>query len=289
MSYENAVYTLPERITTSSSGHECLWQLCHAASQTYGKPFLVNAANLKFLDGNMCAIILGINHKLHIENGSCLKFQNLNIEIADLLNRNGLLAALDCSVTELSDYRNSTVAVKLFNPKTEFDSFGNYICSDLLKHRGLPTMIDAEIKFIELGFKETFSNVLEHANTDLNITVCGQYFPKLETLRFTLVDLGEGFLKPIYNFTKDDVEPITKPFEAICWGLIGNSTGYKPNGAMGGTGLKRLVSKCQKDSKFSLGIVTDDCIFVAKNGEYRGKMLGTKTIGTTFHFIVSRI
>jgi hypothetical protein len=71
---------------------------------------------------------------------------------------------------------------------------------------------------------EIFDNVGIHANTSYPVMVCGQFFPFLKELKFTLVDLGEGFLKRIKAHTAATALPITMAPQAIAWAVRGGST-----------------------------------------------------------------
>ncbi len=63
-------------------------------------------------------------------------------------------------------------------------------------------------------FLEVFSNIHLHAHTKDPVFACGQYYPSKNLLKFTLVDLGVGFLEPISNFTKNQINEAEK---AILW------------------------------------------------------------------------
>ena len=107
---------------------------------------------------------------------------------------------------------------------------------DFLHQRGLKKMKFAEREQIISSYLEIFDNVGLHANTREPVFVCGQYFPYQGELKFSLVDLGEGFLKKIAEYTKD-TKKISNAADAVSWAINGNST---KKDAKGGTGLKNI-------------------------------------------------
>jgi len=210
-----AVFELPESIVTGLSGHEILWALFHKAKVNSHCDFYVEAKNLTFFEGNMSALFLSIAHKLKEENYVTLILLNSINLISELFDRNGLICGINNSALESYDYKETTVCAKLFNPELDDDKFIKYIQNDLLKHRGFTNINSAERSWIEDGFIETFSNVNEHSNTHLNLSACGQYFPKKDILKFTICDLGNGFLKKIQEFTKNSSHPVMTGVNAI--------------------------------------------------------------------------
>src|SRR5690606_24535019 len=88
------------------------------------------------------------------------------------------------------------------------------------------------------AFLELFCNVQKHARTESPIFACGQFYPNMKRLCFTLVDMGVGYFQPIHEFTNRDVKT---PSEAIMWALKGNTTKV---GTPGGLGLKEIQKFC---------------------------------------------
>ncbi len=211
----------------------------------------IDVNGLIFFDANLSALLMAMIHKLRKERGlnffldwGCLKGE-LNILI-----RNGLAFYISKSQKVADDFRQSTVPVKAFLLDNA-DSFTSYIEKDFLNHRGLDGVKIHDKEKIKNCYFEIFDNVGIHANTSYPVIACGQYFPYQKELKFTLVDLGEGFLKKIAAFTKDKENIITS-VDAINWAVKGGSTKDK---AEGGTGLKKILFYCIKNGG-SIHIVT---------------------------------
>ena len=121
--------------------------------------------------------------------------------------------------------------------------FAKYINEKLLAHPSL-RLDEGRIYNIRKHLLEIFANIELHARTSSPIFACGQYYPKSYKLKFTLVDLGVGYLPPIHSFTKGLV---TSSSAAIAWALAGHNT-TKVATTPGGLGLKELLTYCQTDA-----------------------------------------
>lgn len=81
---------------------------------------------------------------------------------------------------------------------SEDEKFIAYIENEILSH---PTMLLENVikgRLID-AFLELFCNVQKHARTEFPIFACGQYYPNLNRLSFTLVDSGIGYLFQLKN------------------------------------------------------------------------------------------
>lgn len=202
---------------------------------------------LSNFDGNMSALLLALIHDLKIKHRKYVR-----VEIPPHLNvlfRNGLVSHLmgDGNNNKYEDTRQSTIPLKSFD-LNEDDPFSYYLHHDFFGHRGIDN-ISLSTKRVLCGhFVEVFNNVQIHSNSKYPLFTCGQYFPQQSQLKFTMVDLGDGFLKKIKIKTQNTAEPILTDNKAIEWALLNNNTTknleeYGP----GGTGLKDLKNYCQKN------------------------------------------
>ena len=160
------------------------------------------------------------------------------------------------------------------------DAYCTYIEKDFLHQRGLKKVKFADKERIMLSYFEIFDNVGLHANTKEPVFVCGQYFPSQCELKFTLVDLGEGFLKKIADYTKES-DKINNAADAVSWAIRGNST---KRDAKGGTGLKNIFTLCLRTGG-SLHIVTDDCYYNLSNKSVTTQKIPNPFCGATIHLI----
>lgn len=275
-------FALKGKLETDFNGHCQILSLYHHAKHFGNSFYKIDVDGLYWIDANQTALLLTIINKLKKENG--LKFiidytalkGDLNI-----LARNGFAyhAVYDKKYFEKDDPRNTTIPIKAFKVDSA-DSFVDYIEKELLKHRGLENVAFADKERVKNSYFEIFDNVGIHANTNAPILACGQFYPEAEVLKFTLVDLGGGFLKGISEFTKDN-EKITRAADAILWAVKGGSTKKE---AQGGTGLKGILSFCRK-SGGELHIATDNCYWLFSGTKFYEQSITKPFIGTTIHLV----
>jgi hypothetical protein len=239
-------------ILTCSSGFDKLIKLYHEAAQFTNTEITLDCYDLNWIDANLAAFLSAIEYRLEKENKVSFRgdFEFLNKKFG-VLFRNGWLKADDGII--IDDLQNSTLPCSNFLP-SQGDEFVEYINKHLLEHRGMPEIKDNKRREIVSDLIEIRNNIFQHAQTDNPFFVCGQFFPKLEYLIFTMVDLGVGFLKPINEFTEGR---ITNTKDAIVWALNGNSiTG---NG-LAGLGLQGIC-EYMKNNKGTLQICSDDVLW----------------------------
>ena len=217
---------------------------------SYAKAFsctsvTLNISPINHVDANLSALILALSTKLQIE-----RKVKLFVELGDgkgVFFRNGLISHLmgNGNKSEYPDDRESTIALTTFSPDAD-ETYCNYLCNDFFSHRGMDN-IPRKIKdALRSHYLEIFTNVGLHANTSLPVFSCGQYFPEKRQLKYTLIDLGDGFLKNIYKSTMGEVKDDKT---AILWATEGiNSTKDKILYGPGGTGLKEIKKYCNENN-----------------------------------------
>ena len=210
---------------------------------TYAKQFKncwvnLNFDGINYIEANLCAYLFGIIYHLQKTRGvrTYIEFKSLGKDL-NILMRNGFTNYVAGKQNEFSpfDARDTTIPLKSFI-QNDADGYCNYIERDFLHQRGLSKIKFADKDRIIESYLEIFDNVGLHANTSEPIFVCGQFFPSLGEVKFTLVDLGDGFLKKIAEYTKNG-EKIVNASGAVSWAIKGNST---KKDAVGGTGLKNI-------------------------------------------------
>jgi hypothetical protein len=226
------VLKLEGDILTSSSGFDKLIKLYYDAAQFTNTEITLDCYDLNWIDANLASFLSAIEYRLVKENKVSFRgdYEFFSKKFG-VLFRNGWLKPEEGIV--INDVQNTTLPCRYFLPNQERE-FCEYINEHLLVHRGMPEIIESKRKKIESDLIEIRNNIFQHANTEDPFFVCGQFFPKLEYLIFTMVDLGVGFLKPINEFTEG---AITTTKDAIVWALNGNSiTGNK----LAGLGLQGI-------------------------------------------------
>lgn len=233
---------------------------------------------MSFFDANMSALLLAMMQKLEADNGTLIDINMDQIDQkCEVLRRNGFASYIEGS-TRPADPRRSTVPLMTFR-STDVDAFVSYIENDFLKHRGLEGKLSRSMeRKIKDSYNELFCNVDLHAQTSRPLYTCGQFFPTKNQFKFTMVDVGVGFLE---NIERKDPS-ITTYDKAIEWALKGNST--KKGKTRGGTGLSTILSYC-RDSKGQFHIVSGDCYWVFTGTKIEKFRLNQYFCGTTVHLI----
>ncbi|MBR9859983.1 hypothetical protein GYB22_04415 [bacterium] len=196
------------------------------------------------MDANLCAPLLAV-----IELVKTQKRVRTFMEFGDIVNvfyRNGMMSHLQGlgNNNEYEDERESTIPLKKFD-QADDEIFCNYVAKDFFGHRGL-FKVPKKIKdALAEHYAEIFTNVGIHARTDLPVYCCGQYFPQKNVLKFTLVDLGVGFLTPIQEKTTGGID---NDNDAIIWATSDFNTTKDESLGPGGTGLKLLKEYCYKNN-----------------------------------------
>lgn len=237
---------------------------------------------INFIDANLSALLYGIIYDLKKNYGvkTYVDFKTIGREL-HVLMRNGFtnFIADNQFVFKPFDGRDTTIPLKSFN-QSDVDNYCYYIEKEFLHQRGLNSIRFNDKSRIISSYLEIFDNVGLHANTSDPIFVCGQYFPKQCEVKFTLVDLGDGFLKKIREYTKGR-ENIVNVSDAITWAIKGNTTKV---GVKGGTGLKDIFWFCQKTGG-SLHIMSDDCYYNLTNQTINTYRIPNPFKGATIHLI----
>lgn len=216
------------------------YEKCNSFSKAQ---IIIAFEKLTWIDANMSALLMCIIDKLSKEKE--LTFfvdQDIIKTRFNILIRNGWLRGVD-----LIPNFNKT-AIKLIGfDKSQDQKFVLYIHKELLSNTNL-SISDPVKSELMASFFELFCNIEKHARTESPIFACGQYYPILRRLSFTMVDSGVGYLPPIKEFTGGKIQ---NSLDAINWALEGNNTTKRD--APGGLGLKMIQKFCQDTgSKFEI-------------------------------------
>jgi hypothetical protein len=246
MSFRNSIYTI-ERLSLETD-HIGVGELqkFYSSARTFSNcTITLNISPLNHVDANLSAMILAIAYKLRRERNL-----RLFIELGDgkgVFFRNGLISHLqgNGNINKYVDERKSTIPLSTYYPSQD-EEYCQYLRSDFFSHRGLDNLSKTTKESLINHYIEVFSNVGMHAGTNHPVFTCGQFFPEKNVLKFSLIDLGVGFLKNIYEFTDGK---ITDDKSAIIWATEGiNTTKNKSVYGPGGTGLKLIKKYCNENN-----------------------------------------
>ncbi|MEP2771666.1 MAG: hypothetical protein ABJH05_05935 [Fulvivirga sp.] len=275
-------YTISEKeITTSHFGYNAIMKFYAFCKPHKYKKIELNLWGIEMLEANLSALLISLIDKLREENKIFIYCQIPNH--LSILNRNCFAKLLYKSDDDPFDNRESTIKLYRFHPSKD-DEFVKYLNKDFFNHRGLSNLNGITIKNLKTAFQEIFVNVELHAKTD-RLYTCGQYFPAKNVLKFTLIDMGVGFLHRIKEFTKGQ---ITKDVEAIEWATKPkNSTKDKMFGP-GGYGLQDIIEYCQNNNG-SIHIVSGSGYWTMSGKLHMRYPINVAFPGSMIHLIFRKI
>lgn len=236
------IYRLEDKITTGYSGHNQLSRFYHYCLSLPPKSHIqIDFTWADWFDGNLCALLWAIVYELNKKYGHIFSTDEKEIKDRfDVMFRNGFLSSLE---DHGYDDRQSTVPVKAFDCNDK-EGFCHYVSNELLSHRGMPELSEDLKDRIAEDLLEVFCNSHYHANTQDPVFVGGQYFPKSGVLKFTMVDIGDGFLPRVNKATNGSV---ATHLDAVLWALQGNSTKQVLDNCPGGLGIKNMHKYCKEN------------------------------------------
>ncbi|MFW6256409.1 MAG: ATP-binding protein, partial [Candidatus Sumerlaeota bacterium] len=105
-------------------------------------------------------------------------------------------------------------------------------------NRSLPDMSPLLLKKFREGLQELIINAIDHSESRLGVFACGQLFPKINRLDFTIADMGIGIHG---RFERAFGKPI-QPIDAIRMAISGKFT-TRPGrpGGLGLSGLRKFI------------------------------------------------
>lgn len=253
-------------IRTDPAGFAQLVQLHSRGLLLKNQPVLLDFTRLNWLDGNQCALLGAMLHDLEEQRGLSFGVDgDLVRQRFGVLLQNGFLQD---ETDTWAGSSTTSVQMRAFDV-TDADGFLGYVASCLLQQTDMGTACGTgEQNNIASHLLEVFTNVRRHAETERQVYVCGQYYPKLRQLKFTLVDLGRGYLGPIQDFTsraqyQATGPPVVLPEHALRWALTGHNSSL--SGRRGGVGLKVLRDYCIGRGG-ELHLVSDGCYLTGRLG-----------------------
>ena len=240
-------FALPE-IRHDQQSFEALAHLHAQTRNCFLDDVEIDMKATRWFDADMCASFGAILYSLR-ENLNTVILVNLDTRVENILLKNGFLSHY--GEEKIPDRWGTTITYHRFDVKDD-RYFAGYIESELIHRSEIPEMSTMLLKKFRESIFEIFSNAVLHSRTELGIFCCGQFFPKRNTLDFTVTDLGVG----IRHNIKDTIGLDLPSKEAIIWATEGNNT-TKRGRVPGGLGLK-LLGKFIDLNGGCIRIVSDD-------------------------------
>ena len=252
------VFKFPKQVKSDLIGYETLVRLYYSFfSQNLAfSKLTLDFCQTTFFDANLCAVLGAILSKVS-ENNNTVTFINLHSSIDNIFTRNHFLSNFGGQI--LPDYNSTTIKFRKFEV-VEDKQFNTYLDEELLIQQDLPQMTLKLRKEISKSIFEIFSNADIHGKSKY-VFCCGQYYPRLKKLDFTIVDLGKTIRSNVSRYLD---YPAISGVDAIKWAIEeGNTT--KTGDIPGGLGLS-LIRKFINFNQGDLHIISSNGYLSEKDG-----------------------
>lgn len=218
-------------IRSTCDGFSSIAELAQDASDLWLDNAELDFSRCGFFDANMAAPLYVVIARLRDELND-VTIHNIQPSTERILKKNQFLTVFNMGV--LSDTNQTTLPFKIFKRQAG-EQLNDYL-DTYMRGRGIPSMSDALTKRFRQSLFEIFLNAGIHSNSELGIFVCGQFFPQLHRLDFTIADAGVGIRENVRRYTG---RKRMNSCAAIEWALTeGNTT--KTGNQPGGLGLKLI-------------------------------------------------
>ncbi len=220
---------------------------------------ILDFTKTRWLEANLTAILGAIFYTLY-QNGNNIGISGVNDSIARVLNKNSFLESFGV-LERIEDTYDSTIKYASFNPEEKVH-FQKYLKEEFLPKIKL-RMTPEFNKELRLNLEEVFQNARIHGESKC-IFVCGQYFYKTQSVKFTIVNLGKTIPENVWQKLKTFISPE----KCIDWATKeGNSTKVDTSGGIGLFQLSEFLKENEGKLQIisSLGFWQQDRGFIEKN------------------------
>lgn len=223
-----------------------------------------------FFSANMSAVLGAILDKF-TNNLNDIHFDYLSPQIESILLKNDFLTYY--GKQRAIDVNKTTIKFQKLKP-TDGKYFKSYVIEELIDGHitDLPKMSQGVKEKMVEAIYEIFVNAQIHSETDF-IYTCGQFFPNMNKIEFTIVDTGIGFKEKINQRFNSNLSSI----QAIEWAVKDRmTTKQKISGGIGLALLKEFV----KMNKGKMQIISNEGFYQydsmgEKSREFIGEFPGT--------------
>ncbi len=183
-----------------------------------------------FFEANMAAPLYVAIAKMKYRYKN-VKITGLSPGIALILKKNRFLSLF--GEEKSYDLYQTTIPFRKFRLHEE-KRFTVYLES-YMRGKGIPSMSPALNKRFRQSLLEIFLNARIHSESKSGVAVCGQFYPNMHRLDFSISDAGIGIRDNVRRYTGN---PKVNSLNAIRWALTEGKTTKKDQ--PGGLGLKLI-------------------------------------------------
>lgn len=227
------VLDLPRRIECSHVGFNTLARLWDTMSSAT-EPLTVSLVPTSWFEGELSAVLGGMLKSAPAAAGF-VGIEPPKEPVQSALRRNGFLC--EFGAPPMRDGFGSSIRFRNLS-LADSEQFQAIVRSEFLGKDVFPEVSDQLAKKISESVSELFSNSCLHSGSEKGVFICGQHFPNLEELKFTLYDSGVGIPRNVREFLNQELEDS----RCIEWATIsGNSTTAGRSGGLGLGVLQEFV------------------------------------------------
>jgi hypothetical protein len=217
-------------VNSNLEGFDQLAALTHATKDLSGSRLELDFVHCGFFDANMAAPLAAALARV-TDRYNVIEIVNVPAGIERILRKNGLLTFYGYS--SLEDTNRTVIPFRRIQ-LTDEGRFEDFL-GEHLKNKGIPKMTEGLGRVFRQSIFEIFQNSVIHSESKLGVFVCGQFFPQVQRLDFTLADAGIGIRTNVRRVHDRGISSV----DAIRWALAEGHTSKRGN-QPGGVGLKFL-------------------------------------------------
>lgn len=163
--------------------------LINNSNQLSDHSIVLDLSRTHFLCGELTSF-MSLLVLLLQNSGFSLKFRNLKPSIEDVLKRNGFLGLVGLGSPTSNDTKQTTIPI-FIGYSQDTDQIFNFLYNQVFSYVQWPNHLnkDHEIDAINSAIYEITRNINEHSGSN-RVYMCGQFYPYLRQLRFSIVDNG---------------------------------------------------------------------------------------------------
>lgn len=203
-------------ISASHKGFSVVSRVLRLVNKYKGARLIQNLKATIKVDGNLMGFYGALSYLMGMSNNSLTIWAKKGCSLTldcqkDLF---GYYGGWDAKFEEA--FKSGATRLFAFN-RHDYDGFNHYLLFHAFR-KDWKNVIPYHYKLdVKAHLRQLFRNASEHSNVETPIFISSSYSD--DTLRFTIVDCGEGFLKRV----RVAEEKTASQSEAIFWALNGNS------------------------------------------------------------------
>lgn len=278
------VFQFPENLRNRTTDYSWLIDLFNEWQHLKSENIIIDLEKTTMIEANLVALLGAEFDKLNtIEYlNNIFIGADINPKVEKILKKNNFLSHFGFERVE--DTYGTTVEYRKIKSSNVIE-FTQYLNSKLFTHNKFGNMPNSLKRILISCLAEIFINAGMHSGCEYVYT-CGQYFPNLKRLNFSIVNTGTTIRENVNNFVQTEgQELVITSTNAINWAVLPEMT--TKSGESGGFGLSKATEFVKKN-KGQLYIISDDGCWIQNNcGKILMERFPNKFSGTMVTFEIN--